>query len=254
MNPPPIKTGLAPIPTPAEISRAAPFALAGAVAAGATQYEIPRPRDVFNQGNSFCCVSCALAGAMESLHPSWPALSPVFHYHVTRYDNSGADTDGQLFLDSALGTLAAQGICRQDLHPVPFTDDGPGLRPSAEAYSDALTHVLPRDGKRPRWKLVSGPSVSAAIRDELNLDHPVVIAFRLPCDCSKWLLPPAYEWRDPIPLAANGHCALIFGYSDSRRAFHVHDSRGSDKFNAGCWWMAYSIIDSPVLQAAYSLT
>src|ERR1035441_9935000 len=100
------KTGLALAPLTATVSPAAPIVLSAAVAANPKSYEIAtRPRCVIDQGSLLCCVSCALASAMEATNPYWPAMAPLFHYYVTRFENAGADTDGSLHLDSGLATL-----------------------------------------------------------------------------------------------------------------------------------------------------
>ena len=250
-----VKTGLVLPAATASVSPAAPFALASAIAANAKSYQIASlPRTVFDQRDVLCCVSCALASAMETINPAWPELSPLFHYHVTRYENAGADADGSLLLESGVATLGMQGICRQDLHAFAFDAGGAAAAPSPTAYDDASTRVLRRSGIRSRTLLLTGTSIAAEMREQLDQDRPVVAAFRLPAGYPDSFLNPQIQWDDSTaPLAANGHCALIFGYNDFRRAFHIQDSRGRDRFDAGCWWLGYDVVDSRILQNAYSL-
>ena len=232
-----------------------------------------QPRGVVDQQALPCCVSCALSSAMETMDPAWPALSPLFHYYVTRYDNGGADSEGLVYLDDGLGTLTNEGISRRDLHSPPFTDAGGATKPSAEAFADALTRALGRRGIRLRYTELGGPSKVAAMREELAQDHPVVIGFRLPIRYPQsflnsrfgWLdsesrpqsfLNSRFEWLNPesSPLSSAGHCVLVVGYNDARTCFHIQDSRGSSAFDNGLWWMGYRVVDSSVVQEAYSLT
>jgi hypothetical protein len=62
------------------------------------------PRSFGDQGEVKCCVSCALAGAMEIIHPDWPSLAPLFHYYVTRVVDNEDDGAGGIALDGALTT------------------------------------------------------------------------------------------------------------------------------------------------------
>jgi hypothetical protein len=245
-----------PLITPT-IPRLAPLARASALAANPSSHQLPtRPRSIIDQGTVPCCVSCALAGAMEILHPDWPPLAPLFHYFVTRFDNLGADSNGFLFLDRALQTLTTQGICRLDLHTQPFTSTGATIRPSRQAFTDALTRRLLRQGLFFRYRPLPGPSRVALIREQLRKGFPVVIGFTLPQGYHRTFLNEKKEWQDPNNPArtTSGHCLLVIGYADSRQALLVQDSRGVAEFDRGCWWLGYRVADSSVVLDAYSLT
>jgi|SRR5579864_2358379 len=210
---------------------------------------------VIDQKDLPCCVSCALTSAVEALAPTGPALSPLFHYYVTRYDRGGADADGFLYLDDGLGTLTNDGICRKDLHCPPFTAAGAATKPSTEAYADALTRALVRRGVRLRYTPVGGPSKVAAIREQLAQDHPVVIGIQLPIGYPTSFLNSRFEWTDPdnpSPSLA-GHCVLVVGYNDGRTCIRIQDSHGSGAFDLGYWWMGYRAVDSSVVQDGYAL-
>jgi hypothetical protein len=214
-----------------------------------------RPRSVVDQKDLPCCVSCALSSAMGTMDPTGPDLSPLFHYYVTRYDNGGANADGFLYLDDGLVTLTNEGISCKDLHSPPFTVSGAAAKPSAEAYADALTRALGRRGLRLRYTPLGGPSKVAAIREELAQDHPVVIGIQLPVGYPESFLNSRFEWLDPDNPARSsaGHCVLAVGYNDGRTSIHIQDSHGGAAFDQGLWWMGYRVVDSSVVQDAYSL-
>ena len=238
------------------VSDVAPIVRRAAIEATTGIYELSnKSRSVIDQKDLPCCVSCALSSAMEVMDPTAPALSPLFHYYVTRYDNGGANADGFLNLDDGLGTLTNDGICSRALHSPPFTTTGTATKPSAEAYADALTRALGRRGVRLRYTPLGGPSMVVAIREELAQDHPVVIGIQLPVGYPGSFLNSRLEWLDPEnpPLSQSGHCVFAVGYNDIRTSLHIQDSRGSAAFDKGLWWMGYRIVDSVVVQEAYSL-
>jgi len=238
------------------ISVGAPIVRRAAIEATTGSYELSnKSRSVIDQRDLPCCVSCALSSAMEIIDTGAPALSPLFHYYVTRYDNGGANTDGFLNLDDGLDTLTNEGICSRTLHSPPFTVAGTATKPSAEAYADALTRALGRRGIHLRYTLLGGPSMVVAIREELAQDHPVVIGIQLPMGYPGAFLNSRLEWLDPQnpPLSQSGHCVLAVGYNDVRTSLHIQDSRGRSAFDGGLWWMGYRIVDSGVVQEAYSL-
>jgi hypothetical protein len=238
------------------VSPVAAIVRAAAIAAHLSSHELPaKPRSIVDQQNLPCCVSCALGAAMEILNPDCPALAPLFHYYVTRFENGGANAEGFLFLDNGLATLTNEGICREELHHPPFTGVGAATKPSSDAYADALARALGRRRLQFRYSQVNGPSKVAWMRDQLHRDCPVVIGIQLPMTYPDSFLNSSFEWLDPesSPRSASGHCVLAFGYNDARQAFHIQDSRGSVTFERGCWWMGYRVADSSIVQDAYSL-
>jgi hypothetical protein len=215
-----------------------------------------QPRGVVDQGQEVqCCVSCALAGAMEVLYPNWPALAPLFHYYVTRYQNAGADSHGFLYLDSGLMTLQENGICSYQDHAKPYTTPGAATPPCEKAYADAATRRLEKQQRKSRWNALRGVSLTADIRDQLRIGRPVVLGFELPQGFPTTFLNPNFEWLDPNqpPPSGAGHCVLVVGFSDLRQALRVHDSHGARMFDSGCWWMGYRVVDSSVVADAFSL-
>jgi hypothetical protein len=252
----PANQGFAPPAITPSVSAAAGLVRSAAVTANISSHELPvHSRSVVDQNNLPCCVSSALGAAMEVLNPAWPSLAPLFHYYVARYEDGGANVEGFLYLDNALVTLTVKGICRGDLHPEPYTEAGAATKPSTQACADASTRALGLLGRRPRYLPVSGLSSAAWIRDQLNLDHPVVIGLQLPMTYPDSFLNCKFEWLDPdaFPRSDSGHCILAIGYDDARQAFHVQDCHGAGQFNQGCWWMGYRVVDSSLIQGVYSL-
>lgn len=238
------------------VSPAASYVRASDIAANPGAYQITvRPRSRPNQLELPCCVSCSLTAALETLNAQTPPLAPIFHYHVTRYNHSGADASGEIFLADGLATLTNDGVCRLDLHNQPFTEEGARTTPKPSAYIDALTRALGVANLQLHYQQAEGPSRVAWARTQLRLDRPIVISFVLPSTYPDSFLNDRFTWLDPnrFSRARNGHCVLAFGYDDARQALHIQDSMGPNKFDQGCWWMGYRVVDSPLVQDVYSL-
>jgi hypothetical protein len=240
------------------LSPVAPYIRAAAVAGAPDDGWLDsRPRGVVNQQRIPCCVSCALASAMETLHPSWPALAPLFHYYVTRYDEGVQTSAGSLPLDDiVIGALGTRGICQFVDHPMTYTEAGANTPPSAAAYNDAKGRQLGWNGASFSYQRIIAASRVVAIRDAIRRNQPVVIGFRLPTTYPGGFLDSQHEWveADVNSVSADGHCVLVVGFSDARQALRIHDCQGADRFDAGGWWMGYRIADSGVVVDAFTLT
>lgn len=248
----PIPTGLALRATPAS-AVSAPVVRLATVAANPAIRSVGAPRRVVDQAKVQCCVSCALSAALEVLHPTWPALAPLFHYYVTRFDDRGADGLGALFLDTGLFAVRGHGVCAETLHIREFTESDAGKPPSSAARVDA---DIRKPASKFWFRTLSGPSWAASIRDELREGHAVVIGIRLPVGYPGGLfLDARHEWTDPKTpaLSFTGHCVLVTGFNDARTALRIHDSRGEKAFDGGGWWMGYRVADGGAISEAYSI-
>lgn len=248
-----IATGLAKKAMVASVSAAAAYARESEITANPGHHEINvQPTSTPDQGNLPCCVSCSLAAALETLNASNPALSALFHYHVTRYDHGLSDSEGFISIDDGFSTIRANGICRLDLHDPAFTDSGMAITPSSEAYSDGRTRAWLRS---PHYRTPDSLSRAAWARSQILNNLPVVIGFRLPASYPNDFLDANLEWADPsrFPDGANLHCVIAVAFDDVRRCLQIQDWRGDSSFDQGRWWMGYTVMDSTVVQDVYSL-
>lgn len=221
---------------------------------GSTECHIlPVPRTVFDQSALDCCVSCAVTAAVEMEHPTGPKLAAIFHYHAAKFDASVAMSGGSMTLDDGFVTLAARGVCDQSLHTAGYTAAGWETKPSAAAYTDALTRRLPASPFSSGYFHISHISRAVEIRDQLKRNRPVVIGFTLPQGYKSSVPDASHTWDDPnVALSSSAHCVLIFGFDDVRSAFRVQDSQGTSLFEGGRWWMGYNVADSPIVLVAYA--
>lgn len=260
----PADTGVAVSAAAAASPAAALVSLTAAIGASASITPLrPMPRRVLDQRGTQCCVSCALASAMEVRQPLWATLSPVFHYHVTRFVNKGADAGGRLFPSAGFATLMTNGICDEADHTSVFDDGGVGAQPSPGAFKKASTQVLRGALLQSPVKPIAPGSRSADIRSHLQAGRPVIVIFRMPLDYPKpTFLNDQHEWLDPAtpPVSAVNHCVLLVGFDDLRGsgstrkgAVEVFDSQGAGAFAGGRWWMGYRVLDSRIVVEAFAL-
>jgi hypothetical protein len=217
---------------------------------------LPGPRKVVDQASLNCCVSCAVAAAMEILHPDWPALAALFHYYAARHDISGgADARGSLFLDKALEVAAIFGVCRSTEHAAEFTSSGAESPPSPTAYRDGRGRTLSRRGRFPGFDEIRSRSRFNEIRRLLKAGRPALIGLKLPRSYPRRFLDTRYRWLDPNRPGNNvyRHCVLATGYNDAEGALRVLDSRGPSEFDGGSWWLGRVVVDSTVVEEAYAL-
>jgi hypothetical protein len=251
----PPATGLALTATVLPRLEAAAAARLAGVAGGIGAYELAiKPRRVIDQGDNPCCVSCALAAAMETLNSDYPVLAPMFHYFVTRYQHpGGADDKGFLFLDSGISTIQSVGICSQALYLTPDHFPSPSDQPLPAAFEDAAKRKLSSLGF-PRIQHISGLSRSVDIKERLRANCPVIVGFTLPIGYPE-NIDAQRRWMtlDQFSASSVGHCALLVGYDDLQGAVRVQDSRGKEFADRGCWWMGYRVLDSTFVQAAIYL-
>jgi hypothetical protein len=239
----------------ASLSPAAPLARVAALSEPASSHELGPSRAIIDQNNLPCCVSSALAAALEILNAGWPRLAPLFHYYVTRFELGGADPDGFLYLNQSLQTLDRKGICKHDLHHVPFDDAGSRIKPSPAAYLDARTRAFDTWEVFERYRPSTGLSRFVWIKEQLRRGRPVIVGFQLPAAYPQTFLNSIFQWLNPnVTLSRFGHCVLVRGYDDVRQVLHIQDSRGRDAFEQGCWWMGSRVADHNVVQEAYCLT
>lgn len=200
-----------------------------------------------------CCVSCAIAAAAESANPGWEALSPLFHYFVTRTQVMGGAPAQMisLSLEDANSAMQDSGICLNRLHDRAMNADGIAGAPSPTARSDALTRRLRPISTLPpvrRITLLGDQNRVQEWKMALLTGKPILAGIDLPAAYGKSMKRASTEGGRLGP----SHAVAILGYRDSEQAFVVQDSRGPEWFSGGQWWMPYAFAQSGFVYRAYS--
>lgn len=211
-------------------------------------------RRVVDQGNVRCCVSCAIAAATESANGDWAALSPLFHYFVTRTPVMGGSPlqNVDLTLEDANSAVETIGISLNSLHDKTMDLAGMAAAPSQAARSDALSRRLPPISILPpasRIVLLGDQNREQEWKMALLTGKPIIAGIDLPAGYSKAMT----RATTADGRLGPSHAVAILGYRDREQAFIVQDSRGPDWFLGGQWWMPYSFAESSFVFKAYSL-
>jgi hypothetical protein len=247
-----IVTGLSIVPVAPAV--AASLAVSSAASTGfPLSWLLRGPRRIVDQGSIPCCVSCAIAAAAESANGNWEMLSPLFHYFVTRTQVMKASPvqTASLSLEDAKSSMEDIGICLNRLHEKTMDPQGIAEAPSPAARSDALTRRLPPTSIFPptsRIVLLGDQNRVQEWKMALLTGKPIIAGIDLPANYSKTMSRATTEAGRLGP----SHAVVILGYRDSKQAFIVQDSRGTDWFLGGQWWMPYSFAQSGFVYRAYS--
>ena len=244
--------GYLPPPVTGTPSRSAVLSLSAAISTKADIVMLKAPQ-IVEQGSVECCVSCALTAAMEIRNAGSPPLSPLFHYHVSRFVNGKTDAQGRMRLDHGFLTLEKQGVCRASDHTQPFSDAGMRASPSQAAYTDALTRRLQLKGLVSPYQSIGAAARGTTIRQHLRDGNPVAMGFWLPAAYPGSFLDSTFAWNDPnVTYDGRHHAVAVIGFDDTLRAVRVSDSQGTAAFDHGGWWMGYRVLNSSAVTEAFA--
>jgi hypothetical protein len=208
-------------------------------------------RAIRDQGDLNCCLSCAIAAAIEGGDPASPALAPLYHFHFAR---DAFASDAGITLAEARGALFSRGVCALSLHSLAIARANAGIRPSAAAIEDGLRR-RPMDAGTGtlRWAPVpiAGPS---PLKRRLLAGAPVVLAIQPNDDYfALTAAAPILAGNGP-PYSVTGHAAAVVGYRNTDAVFVVQDSRGPSFGLGGQWFLPYDLLDSPFVVSAFALS
>lgn len=195
------------------------------------RYLFPPAEDQLSFGT---CVANATAGLLDFFFRKRTSHSILSSrrafYAQAKYDYTPSDiADDGLTTDAAINVWINRGWIPEDKVPYPADGDVAALLapvPNEWGRSYQANHLASVD-----------PSVTA-IKMALAKHGPVIIGLT-------W----ANEWESgvgpdgmlpPPATEAGGHCVLITGYDDARKAFEVRNSWGLDYGDGGYVYLPYS--------------
>lgn len=232
------------------------LAHSSSLTATASKVVLPHPFGARDQLHVPCCVSCAIAVAMECLdHRTPPArqLSPLYHYWRARERDGKQDNLAHLTLRDGLQSAVDDGIAELKRHDPPFDRDGALTPPSSHADASARQRRLAMFDpitEAPAYFRVSG---AGQWLESLRRRMPVVAGFWV--TSSYRSITPANPVHGPIPPESStvGHAVAVVGFDEASSAFLIKDSRGTEWGDRGMWWMPASIVDSSLIESAFAL-
>ncbi len=208
--------------------------------------ELPSSKDlsadlppVGNQGRQNSCVGWAAAYALKSFQEkietrSDMRFSPAFIYNQI---NNGQD-GGSRFID-ALNLLSQQGAAKLD--DMPYNESDFRTQPTQTAKENAKPFRIDY------WRQVNVMDIKE-VKAQLNAGYPVVIGAALDqgFKAGRSNDGAEYIWKAVAGNTLGGHAMLVVGYDDSRNAFKVMNSWGTNWGNNGFCWIDYSFFPRAV--------
>lgn len=199
-----------------------------------------------SQGSMGTCVGWALAN-LASFHENeeqhragsgeGPAFSPLFLYNLSKSPSDGDCTAG-LSIAHALNVLRDNGIA--PIASFPYRTDLCGSMPGADVQRAAMRHRIST------WAKVHEHDASE-LKSFLAARHPVILSVRVD-DALQNLHGQKYAQRGGD--ARGDHALLLVGYDDTKHAWKVLNSWGSEWGERGYGWIDYDVWND-LVRAAY---
>lgn len=193
---------------------------------------------IYDQGDLGSCTAMALCGLIGYDNPAIKG-SKLFVYYNERFLENDVEHDSGATLADGVISLQKYGVCQETLWP--YIIDKFADRPSEICYKEALEHValqvrnIKNDLKTMKASLANG--------------WPFVVGFNVYSSFES-----AYVEKTgnvPMPSSTDkylgGHAAVCVGYDNTKKAFIMRNSWGSDWGIKGYFYMPYAYLTSSKL-------
>ncbi|HCL57509.1 MAG TPA: hypothetical protein DHW82_10940 [Spirochaetia bacterium] len=195
---------------------------------------LPKPG---NQGYQGSCVAWATTYAYKSYHEKverkWDIdtekhlFSPAFVYNQIQLPGGGS------YFHEALDVLKNQGAATLSTMSYNPNIERDNTQPSAKARQEASQY------KAKDWKQLRS-SDSEAIKKELAGENPVVFGLNLKESFYNYS---GGVYKTQSGGYLGGHAMLLVGYDDSKKAYKVMNSWGTNWGEKGFLWLDYSLFE-----------
>lgn len=229
------------IATPTAIYSAIPNAPAPPPAGNLpSSFFLPIPAVAFNQGQQGSCVSCASSmtkSIMDYLKFNTPFPNNGITYSPSYlFNQCHADPNNCLvgsYINTNLNVLKNQGICRLSemaYDPLNCTTQPTNTQKTLAAHN-----------KIDNYYKIDPISISM-IKEIINSGLPVIVAFQV--DDFFMSATSNSIWKQFNSPSRGNHCTLLYGWDDSKTAFKMLNSWGSQWGNNGTIWLDYNFLQN----------
>jgi C1A family cysteine protease len=195
--------------------------------------------EVFDQGQIGSCTGNA--GAMLGLYQSRKqnreiTPSRLMLYYGAREIEGTTSADDGAFIRDIFKAMAKVGVAPESVWA--YDESKVVTRPSAQAYDEGKKTLA-----------VVYRALDNTNLDELKtciaLGHPFELGFTV---YNQFMFG---SWKEMMPMPKpgenilGGHAVTAVGYDDTRKAFRIKNSWGTDWKSGGYFWMPYAFITSP---------
>lgn len=196
-----------------------------------------------NQGRQGSCVAWATAYAGMSFfmnrsngthyNSTQELCSPKFLYNQIKYSS---DCNSGSTFPTAFKLLQSKGVCT--LNDMPYSETECSSQPNTTQNNNALNNRIFS------WRMVDKNNTNV-VKSCIAAKYPVFIAINI--DESFKNLRSPYIWTAKYGNSSGGHAVTVVGYDDTKGAFKVQNSWGSNYQDSGHFWISYSFFSQAVI-------
>lgn len=207
-------------------------------------YELPADIPIYDQSDLGSCVSNSSCAAYrfesEQLSGDFK-FNPsrlFLYYNARMIDGTDPSDDAGTYVRSAFKSLNQTGVCHEEF--CPYETEKFSQKPGVFAYADAPNNMIVR--------YASVPQDLTALKQVLVSGAGIVFGFNVyeSFEQGNW---DSTTGMMPIPKKneniLGGHSTILVGYADSKQAFLVQNSWGTEWGLQGKFWMPYSFLLDP---------
>lgn len=193
---------------------------------------------VGNQGKQQSCVAWAIAYALKSYQEKLELGEQYLFSPAYIYNQINNGMNAPTYVTDGLNILSEQGVCQME--EMPYDENNWVAKPTDEVKNSA------RKFRIDFWRQVNVQDIKE-VKAQLAAGYPVIIGAMV----SKEFISEgfdkkaAYSWTE-AGTASGGHCMLLVGYDDTRKAFKVMNSWGADWGDKGFSWIDYKLFPEVV--------
>ena len=191
-----------------------------------------------NQGIQQSCVAWAIAYALKSYQENLELGQQYLFSPSYIYNQINNGLNAPTYLTDALNILSEQGVCQ--INEMPYNENDWKTRPSQLARDNAKKFRIDF------WRQVNVQDIKE-VKAQLAAGYPVIIG----ADVTKEFINDGFAKKANFVWSADGtsaggHCMLLVGYNDNKRAFKVMNSWGTDWGDNGFAWIDYTFFPKAV--------
>lgn len=202
---------------------------------------------IANQGNEGSCVAFSCAYGARSIEQYYRTnatsynvatnlFSPEYVYNQTKFS---ADCNSGTAFTLVLGLMKNKGVATWE--SMPYSDlNGCSLLPTANQDANAASYKIISYSK-----IINSDQI--AIKTMIYNHHPLMINIIM--DNSFINATPGFIWRNNSGSGSMPHALIICGYDDSKHAYKVMNSFGTNWGDAGYSWIDYDYF--PLVSSYY---
>jgi C1A family cysteine protease len=205
---------------------------------------MPAPYD---QGQIGSCTANGIAAIIEHQFisqglPVW-IPSRLFIYYNERALEDTVETDAGADIRDGIKTVSFDGVCTETEWP--YVEDKFTVKPTDNCYTDAKQNLV-------KEYLAIGQNLPT-LKSKLAQGYPIVFGITVYSSLESdsvadtGLVP----MPGPTEECLGGHCVVIVGYDDSKSAFLVRNSWGTDWGIGGYFWLPYAYVLNPDLASDF---